>query len=152
MLILRDHKTALDLWLAQTTVDDELLHFEKALPIPDSVEDETEWCVNNWGCKWAPEDAVLEYEEVNGLMEYRIEFLTPWTPPIEAIEQLMDRQPLIYAELNWIEVGMDTAGWYVWEKGKVTRQFEGDSTVEGYEAWALEKFGMDVEGDMNHED
>ena len=146
VLILRDADLALKLFLDQTTTKDSILDFRKILPTPEG-EDWYEHNCKCWGTKWYPvvEESDIEKEKMpDGRMEYRIQFDTAWTPPIPAIHEMLRRQPLIYAELNWVEQEMDFSGWMVWKKGEVVEEFNGDSTTDGYRDWLHEKFGYDT--------
>lgn len=150
VLIIRDADLALKLFLDQTMTKDSILDFRKILPTPEG-EDWYEHNCTYWGTKWYPvvkESEIEKEQQPDGRMEYRIRFETAWTPPIPAIQEMLARQPLMYAELNWVEEEADFAGWKVWKKGKITEEFDGHSTTDGYVEWLYEKFEMET---INHD-
>jgi len=84
-----------------------------------------DWRLQNWGCKWDADCYNFEFaiRETfgNDLVNVRINFSTPWSPPSNWFDALtdvcMDRG--IYMELRYSEEGMDFAGTYFFDDNKM---------------------------------
>jgi hypothetical protein len=89
-------------------LDNGTFDFEKILSITEPDDDKRiEQRKEIWGCKWTGSEASI----VNPDAEMKeINFLTPWTPPIGAIEALAKKYEGNYFYLEYHELGSNYRG------------------------------------------
>ena len=84
-----------------------------------------DWRLQNWGCKWDADCYNFEFaiRETfgNDLVNVRINFSTPWSPPSNWFDALTDvcMDKGIYMELRYSEEGMGFAGTYFFDDNKM---------------------------------
>lgn len=81
--------------------------FEKALPIPDGLDDETEWTDDNWGTsdpRWNNAECTIK----GGLASLR--FDSAWCPPEEFFAALAQMFPDLSLEGEWWAPHAGTSG------------------------------------------
>ena len=78
---------------------------------PDGKNDDRwyHWCIANWGTKWAPDMAGVEYEDSEILA---LTFYTAWSPPEGIVERLREKYPELTFQCFYDEPGMESAGYY----------------------------------------
>ena len=67
------------------------------------------WCIENWGTKWEPDIADIDYEDSEIL---RLTFNTAWSPPEGIVEKLREKYPELSFSCFYDEPGMEVAGYY----------------------------------------
>ena len=78
---------------------------------PDGKNDDRwyHWCIANWGTKWEPDIADIEYEDSEQL---QLTFSTAWSPPEGIVEKLREKYPELSFQCFYDEPGMESAGYY----------------------------------------
>ena len=78
---------------------------------PDGKNDDRwyMWCVNNWGTKWQPDIADIEYADSEQL---QLTFNTAWSPPEGIVEKLREKYPDLSFSCFYDEPGCQVAGYY----------------------------------------
>ena len=78
---------------------------------PDGTNDDRwyHWCINNWGTKWEPDMADVDYEDSEIL---RLTFSTAWSPPEGIVEKLREKYPELSFQCFYDEPGCEIAGYY----------------------------------------
>ena len=78
---------------------------------PDGKNDDRwyHWCIQNWGTKWEPDMAGVEYEDSEILA---LTFNTAWSPPEGIVERLRENYPELTFQCFYDEPGMESAGYY----------------------------------------
>ena len=78
---------------------------------PDGKNDDRwyHWCISNWGTKWEPDIADIEYADSEQL---QLTFSTAWSPPEGIVEKLRERYPELTFQCFYDEPGMEIAGYY----------------------------------------
>ena len=78
---------------------------------PDGKNDDRwyMWCVNNWGTKWEPDIADIEYADSEQL---QLTFNTAWSPPEGIVEKLREKYPELTFQCFYDEPGCEIAGYY----------------------------------------
>ena len=66
--------------------------FYETYDFPDGKNDDRwyHWCISNWGTKWEPDMADIEYEDSEILA---LTFSTAWSPPEGIVEKLREKYP-----------------------------------------------------------
>jgi hypothetical protein len=70
-----------------------------------------DWSIKHWGVKWNCKEAWVD-EEAG-----RIDFSTPWSPPLAVIQALSAKFPNATFTLGFDEPGMQFAGTYTYVNG-----------------------------------
>lgn len=60
------------------------------------------WNLANFGCKWDCSD-VYVWTDDNPIVFFQVQFSTPWSPPEEFFQTLMNKYPSLDMTLNWEE-------------------------------------------------
>ena len=78
---------------------------------PDGTNDDRwyHWCIANWGTKWEPDMAGVEYEDSEILA---LTFSTAWSPPEGIVEKLREKYPELNFQCFYDEPGCEIAGYY----------------------------------------
>ena len=78
---------------------------------PDGKNDDRwyHWCIANWGTKWEPDMAGIEYEDSEILA---LTFSTAWSPPEGIVEKLREKYPELNFQCFYDEPGCEIAGYY----------------------------------------
>jgi hypothetical protein len=128
--------------------------FSQFLPIPEKVLRDGGrgiWMSDNWGCR-GDADCVgpLNYD---GDIVWK-EFDTPSSPPINAIEALAQKHPLLNFTLFYAEPGAQFAGLVDWAGGELVDEeycdFDDPEEIAGLSEWHSEK--AEYYADMFSED
>jgi hypothetical protein len=98
-----------------------------------------EFHLGEWGCKWDIDDP--QVTEVTD-KEIQLDFDTAWSPPISIIDKLEERFPDASFSLMYFEPGCCFAGEY-----GGGAEFQYSDGEEGYNEFASENFGWDVDDD-----
>jgi hypothetical protein len=61
------------------------------------------WNLSNWGCKWDCNDVCVYTEESESPSFFQVQFQTPWSPPEQFLENLMNKFTSLDITLNWEE-------------------------------------------------
>lgn len=96
------------------------LDFMMILPPPNN-EWNYDWCVDNWGTKWEPEDINAGWNPELAVFD----FWTAWGPPVGIWAELARKFPNLVFEARYCEGGMDFSGWHLYEKGELVEVGEG---------------------------
>ena len=114
--------------------------FQHYLPMPADVKEQWyNWCVSNWGTKWAPEITAVSR---TGDKQVEIEFQTAWSPPLEWFETCGMRHNWQW-QLGYIEPGVEVAGHARGDKNGITLH---DEYTPGPDFEAIaQDFGMSLE-------
>lgn len=128
--------------------DDNPFDFERVLPTPDTFSghdpgllgqtlaamggadtepwDRFSWRKKHWGCGAAPDpDEMIEWIEVGGAVPLvRIDFDTPWTPPLGVLRELSRQHPSLVVTLAYEEPGVGFGGLVSWTAGEVFEEAE----------------------------
>lgn len=82
-----------------------------------------DWNITNWGCKWDARDAEIIEEQQHNEKEKFImyKFETPWSPPLEAIQELVEQYPELYIEIEF-EEEQGWGGLIAWKDGEIINQ------------------------------
>ena len=85
--------------------------FYETYDFPDGKNDDRwyHWCISNWGTKWEPDMAGVEYEDSEILA---LTFSTAWSPPEGIVEKLREKYPELSFSCFYDEPGMEIAGYY----------------------------------------
>jgi len=90
--------------------------FNNLLPVPEDIEDERAWKINNWGVKWEPSNLRYTVMDKNSV---KFEFETPWGAPIDIIYTMSDEFPELEFDLRYLEDSiMNTKERVIIEKGE----------------------------------
>lgn len=91
-----------------------------------------DWRIAHWGCKWGV-DAEIDVSDT--FVSYR--FDSAWSPPIEFLENICERYPLLNFHLSYSEPGNNYEGDLRIEAGNVTENdqreysgFDGDTEAD----------------------
>ena len=78
---------------------------------PDGKNDDRwyHWCIANWGTKWEPDMADIEYADSEHL---QLTFSTAWSPPEGVMNKLKEKYPDLSFTCFYDEPGMEIAGYY----------------------------------------
>ena len=78
---------------------------------PDGKNDDRwyHWCIANWGTKWEPDIADIEFEDSEHL---QLTFSTAWSPPEGIVEKLREKYPDLSFSCFYDEPGCQVAGYY----------------------------------------
>ena len=78
---------------------------------PDGKNDDRwyHWCISNWGTKWEPDIADIEYADSEQL---QLTFSTAWSPPEGIVEKLREKYPDLSFSCFYDEPGCQVAGYY----------------------------------------
>jgi len=78
---------------------------------PDGKNDDRwyHWCIANWGTKWEPDIADIEYADSEQL---QLTFSTAWSPPEGIVEKLREKYPDLSFSCFYDEPGCQVAGYY----------------------------------------
>ena len=78
---------------------------------PDGTNDDRwyHWCIHNWGTKWEPDMADIEYEDSEILA---LTFNTASSPPEGSVAKLREKYPDLSFSCFYDEPGMEIAGYY----------------------------------------
>ena len=120
------------------------LLFEKIMPIPSDIEDEGEWCSQNWGtpCEpknWEEEGEPIYLEQEEGTDWHACYFDTNWDPPNGIIEKLSLDYPSLRFTLYYFDPALERAGYISFEDSEeVDSNFAEEWDVE--EVCALSPF------------
>jgi len=78
---------------------------------PDGKNDDRwyHWCIANWGTKWEPDIADIEYQDDEIL---QLTFSTAWSPPEGVVEKLREKYPDLSFSCFYDEPGCQVAGYY----------------------------------------
>ena len=99
------------------TTGDETLSFEKLKPMPEG-ENWYEWRNKHWGVKWEPTDCDIHEENTKAI---GFSFDSPWGPPLELLETVIEQYPKLSFSLEYEEWGMDFYGVFKAQGGKVVK-------------------------------
>jgi hypothetical protein len=61
------------------------------------------WNIDNFGCKWDCSDVCLYTEKDESPSFFQVQFQTPWSPPEQFLDKLVERFPSLGITLNWEE-------------------------------------------------
>ena len=105
--------------LNQYIIDNEGRFFQYLYPMPEYLLHASDkwynWRVENWGCKWdACETEVVHLDDENNCIT--IHFNSPWAPPIELYDFLINLEIGLEVDAIFEEEGMGISGTY--ENGK----------------------------------
>lgn len=81
-----------------------------------------EWCIENWGTKWLPDNPYLRKEKET----IEIGFDTAWSPSLPITAKLTELFPTLTFIHKYEEPGMDFSGYVKYEGGKIVEQECGD--------------------------
>ena len=99
----------------------EALNFHRLIPVPGQLLvneslDFTDWEETHWGCKWGACNSQI-VDEWDERLIYTFE--TPWSPPLEFIEQVSKEWPTLIFVLEYEESGNGFKGLARAEAGKL---------------------------------
>ena len=80
-----------------------------------------DWCITNWGTKWADchTQKVDESETVDhSLKKVMFRFDSAWSPPVEAFDTIAMLFPKLMFDLRYEEPGMCFQGFRIWGDGE----------------------------------
>ena len=85
--------------------------FYETYNFPDGKNDDRwyHWCIANWGTKWEPDIADIEYADSEQL---QLTFSTAWSPPEGIVEKLREKYPDLSFSCFYDEPGCQVAGYY----------------------------------------
>jgi hypothetical protein len=69
-----------------------------------------EWCVNNWGTKWAESYVTISEENYGDTGRICYSFESPWNPPEEGYRKISEMFPRLTFIHYWDEPGMKFCG------------------------------------------
>lgn len=102
-------------------VEPQQLLFAQYLPQPKDIGKYWyDWRLENWGCKWdcVIEEAALESDYI------RLQFDSPWSPPIEGLTTLSQKFSQLTFRLEYSEPGCDFQGLLILESGVETTHLQ----------------------------
>lgn len=115
--------------------------FQYYLPMPADAEEQWyNWCVHNWGTKWAPDITAISKI---GDKQVEIKFQTAWSPPLEWFETCGMRYNWHW-QLGYIEPGIAFAGHASGDKNGILLHDRYWAGGPDYEAVAQD-FGISLE-------
>lgn len=88
------------------------------------------WNINNFGCKWDCSDVYVYTEKDESPSFFQVQFQTPWSPPEEFFQTLMNRFPSLSMTLNWEEEQGFGAEWSASDPDE-----EGERSIAIEEQW-----------------
>lgn len=103
-----------------------LVDFEKILPLPEnSKKDLHDWKISNWGSTNAV-DCIRNRDDI-------ISFSTSWTPPLQAVETLVQKFPELDFRYYWAndDLGAD-CGMKLYEDGELIEEIRPYHLVYNY--------------------
>ena len=104
------------------------LSFNKSVPKPEFPENDGswyDWCINNWGTKWEPDDYYYEPSVEMDEETLSFNFHTAWSPPIQWLEAVSKKYPDLHFELRFAGEGGDFSGYALYENGDLQEEREG---------------------------
>lgn len=100
-----------------------LLVFSNFYPIPKEVlsQDDAwyDWALENWGCKWDPDQVELDVVTLGENAVATYHFLTPWSPPDAFVRKISQDMPELDFSLTYAEPGVGFYGKLEIIKGKL---------------------------------
>ena len=131
------------------------LSFEKIKPTPPELLDDEKggwysWRLENWGTKWdlsEQEQREVADQLISEDCDFQAQFMTAWSPPLEAIMALSEMFPHDEFTLDYFESGCWFAGTAVISKGEVDdRGVDAEDVLEfAKENFNWEEFDEDEE-------
>lgn len=89
--------------------------FRDFLPIPIDIDDEEDWCRDNWGTKWDVSWVGVVYKEES----VELWFETAWAPPSDELIGAISRKfPASIVRLDCDEEGVGFQGEEEWQNGE----------------------------------
>lgn len=82
-----------------------------------------------WGTKWEVDANGFELEEDDLIVG---EFLSAWSPPLDAFQHFIESNPEMSIELNYCEEGMAFVGHYIVDEGRVIVDQDYDFSYNDY--------------------
>jgi len=73
-----------------------------------------DWCIKHWGTKWDACDLDISKRKECVVAT----FLTPWSPPIQAIVHISKSYPDLTFFLGYYEAGYPFCGYTIWKDGE----------------------------------
>lgn len=120
--------------------DTTMFDFNKIIPRPESENDNWyNWNTSNWGTKWNACDVGFitdgdwseTYDESSWESgELIIQFNTAWSPPVPVIEALSKQFPSVKITHKFTEEGMGFYGTYIYRKGMIEVEAQGEFTSD----------------------
>jgi len=131
------------------------LSFEKIKPTPPEMLNVGNnswygWRVSNWGTKWdltEQEQREVADQLISESADFQATFMTPWSPPLQAIAALSEMFPNDQFTLDYFESGCWFAGTAIISKGQIDDNQVDDADVTEF---AKENFNF-VEYDEDEE-
>ena len=77
-----------------------------------------EWCIRNWGTKWAESSIEMSGENFGDTAQAKITFESPWNPPLTGYSKISEMFPTLTFIHYWDEPGMCFAGITVMKAGE----------------------------------
>jgi hypothetical protein len=105
-----------------------------------------EWCVTNWGTKWADCHTQKVHESVtmdDSLKKVMFRFDSAWSPPVEAFDTIAMLFPKLMFDLRYEEPGMCFQGFRIWGEGEQKAQADMDYMQSGDMAYDMMDWDYD---------
>jgi hypothetical protein len=77
-----------------------------------------EWCINNWGTKWAESSIEMSGENFGDTGQITYQFDSAWNPPLEGYDKISQMFPELTFIHFWDEPGMAFCGIRVTKDGE----------------------------------
>ena len=77
-----------------------------------------EWCINNWGTKWAESSIEMSGENFGDTGQITYEFDSAWSPPLRGYTKISEMFPELTFIHYWDEPGMCFCGIMVYKNGQ----------------------------------
>lgn len=92
-----------------------------------------EWCINNWGSKWAESSVQIEGNFFGNTGQIIFQFDSPWNPPEEGYRKISELFPRLTFIHYWDEPGLQFCGISVTIGGEQIMIEEVDQNYPGYD-------------------
>ena len=125
---------------AANNPDDEQSLLRAFIPMPAEYETFEgynsggyEWCINNWGTKWAESSIKMEGNRFGNTGQIVMSFDSPWCPPLIGYQKISEMFPYLTFIHYWDEPGMCFCGISVTIGGEQIMIEEVDQNYPGYD-------------------
>jgi len=165
-LIVEGYDYLIDEFVDKNFEDGELV-FSKAVPEPKFEDPKQQqeydkegwydWRRENWGTKWEPNYVSHEIEDIGSDIatpkkRLKIEFETPWCPPMIWYAEVVGQHKKLFFELEYYEIGAEIEGRATGIEG-IVENYDWDMTNERIAEIMgdTEYIGTDTEGEQTNE-
>ncbi len=110
---------------AENSIEGDLSLLRAFIPMPEEYttlegynSGGYEWCISNWGTKWAESSIEMSGENFGDTGQIVCQFDSPWAPPLHGYDKISEMFPRLTFIHFWDEPGMCFCGIRVTKNGE----------------------------------